>query len=314
LEANRKKHVVFGAGPLGIAVAEALLAKGYAVNVVTRSGQANVPAGAESLQGDGSDSARTIEFCEGAEAVYNCVGLPYSEWSRLLPIMEGIIAGAAAAGSKLVYPDNLYAYGPQNDVLHEDMPYRPLGQKDRIRAAIADMVIDAHRQGKVRAVIGRGPTFYGPNVRNSAIGSRVFENALNGKAARLIGNMDAPHTFIYIRDFATGIVELAEREEAFGQIWHLPCAETLTTGEFVDMVYRELGIKSKKSVLSGKAVRVLGLFIPLLRELKEQLYMFESPYVVDHGKFERAFGARTTPHEQAIKETIDWYRKSGAVH
>jgi nucleoside-diphosphate-sugar epimerase len=45
-----------------------------------------------------------------------------------------------------------------------------------------------------------------------------------------------------------------------------------------------------------------------LRELRETSYQFEEPFVVDHSKFEAAFGADPTSHETAIDRTLDWYR------
>jgi nucleoside-diphosphate-sugar epimerase len=53
---------------------------------------------------------------------------------------------------------------------------------------------------------------------------------------------------------------------------------------------------------------ILARFHPLLRELKETLYQVQQPFVVDHGKYERAFGANPTPHDEAIRRTIEWYR------
>jgi nucleoside-diphosphate-sugar epimerase len=38
------------------------------------------------------------------------------------------------------------------------------------------------------------------------------------------------------------------------------------------------------------------------------MYEFEKPFVVDSGKFERTFGVRATPIEEAIAETVTWYR------
>ena len=43
------------------------------------------------------------------------------------------------------------------------------------------------------------------------------------------------------------------------------------------------------------------------------LYQFDRPFIVDHSKFEKAFGAETTPHPQAIQRTVAWYRQEYPV-
>ncbi len=50
-----------------------------------------------------------------------------------------------------------------------------------------------------------------------------------------------------------------------------------------------------------------------MQELEEVLYQFERPFVVDHSKFERAFGAEPTPLAEAIGQTLDWCRTHPAA-
>jgi nucleoside-diphosphate-sugar epimerase len=50
------------------------------------------------------------------------------------------------------------------------------------------------------------------------------------------------------------------------------------------------------------------VFSPTLRAIREVAYQLEQPFVVDHSKFARAFGARPTPTDDAIRHTIAWYR------
>ena len=38
------------------------------------------------------------------------------------------------------------------------------------------------------------------------------------------------------------------------------------------------------------------------------LYQFEQPFVLDHSKYQRAFGNQSTPHRKAIRRTLGWYR------
>jgi hypothetical protein len=55
-------------------------------------------------------------------------------------------------------------------------------------------------------------------------------------------------------------------------------------------------------------VSVVGLFNGNVRELKEMLYEFEEPFVVDHSRFEAAFGNYATPLAEAIDTTVAWFR------
>ena len=48
----------------------------------------------------------------------------------------------------------------------------------------------------------------------------------------------------------------------------------------------------------------LGLFMPLLRELRETLYQWERPWLVDDSKFRSAFGVEATDPDDAIRRTL----------
>ena len=117
----------------------------------------------------------------------------------------------------------------------------PQTRKGRARAEVANMLLDAHRQGKLQVVIGRASDFYGPRVVDSMAGEIVFAAAMAGKTVNMAGDIDLPHTLTYIRDFARALVTLSRHEEAYGQAWHVPSAETVTTRQFVELVEIEIG-------------------------------------------------------------------------
>ncbi|WP_218652928.1 MULTISPECIES: NAD-dependent epimerase/dehydratase family protein [unclassified Paenibacillus] len=302
-------HVVIGTGPLGMAVMEELLRKGKCVRMVNRSGQASVPSGVEVVKGDAVDGNSIGHACKGAAVIYHCAKAPYTEWpQKFPPIMNGIIDAAVREEAKVVYGDNLYMYGSKHRVLTEDVPNGATGHKGRTRAQMADVLLDAHHRGKVRAAIGRGADFYGPGVLESALGERIFKAALEGRAAEVLGNIDIPHTYLYIRDFAKGLVTLGAREEALGQIWHIPGAATITTRQIVNMVYEAAGRRPQFRIAPKLLVSLMGLFNANMKEIKETLYLFEKPFIVNTSKYEQAFGTDTTPHELAIAETLDWFK------
>ncbi|NJK81186.1 MAG: NAD-dependent epimerase/dehydratase family protein [Chloroflexaceae bacterium] len=220
-------QTIVGTGPLGLAVMRELLAQGKAVRMVNRSGKTktSLPQAVELVQADASNPTRMREVFKETAVVYHCATAPYTgkAWETLLaPLMQGIIAGAAANGAKVVYGDNVYAYGHVRGPIAEELPETATTRKGRARARIAQMLRDAHTRGEVQATIGRGSDFFGPEVLLSLLGDRAFPAALQGKAASMIGNIDMPHTYTFIDDFGKALVTLGAAEQAYGETWHVP--------------------------------------------------------------------------------------------
>lgn len=312
-QSNRRLHVIIGTGALGLAVMRELLTRGERVRLVNRSGRREPSWTAEMVQADVTNPEEAKRACRGASVVYHCSQPPYAQWpEKAPPVMRGIIEGASAAGATLVYGDNLYMYGKAPMPLIETLPHAPVGPNTRTRAELAEMLLAAHQQGRVRMAIGRGSDFYGPFALSSTMGERVFPNALKGKAAQLLGDPDLPHTYTFIDDFGKALVILGERDEALGQVWHVPSGETRSTREFVQMVFEEANQQPKLSTLPSWFMRLLGIFNPTLRAVGEVLYQAEHPWVMDSSKFVHAFGDISTPHREAIRRTLAWYREQTA--
>ena len=305
-------HVVLGAaGGTGSAVVRDLAARELGVRAVTRRGAADAPEGVEQVAADIGTAEGARQACEGATAVYHCAQPPYTKWAELFPPMtRAILDGAAAADAKLVFADNLYVYGPPEGPMTEETPQRAQGKKGRVRIEMADAVLGAHAEGRLRAAIGRSSDYFGPRGTTSTVGDNIMNPVVRGKRARWLGSLDQPHTLNYLQDMARALVTLGERDEADGQVWHLPAAELLTGRQFLELAFEAAGHSPKIGVASRPLIRIGGLFNPLLRELNETLYQFERPFVSDASKFQAAFGPfEPTPHEAAVNRTVDWFRR-----
>ena len=308
-DANEVQVVVGGGGATGGAIARELAASGKRVRAVVHRQAPSFPAGVEVVRGDATDPHRMREVCRGAAVVYNCVMPPFARWTELFPpVMESLIGATADAGAKLVFADDTWMYGEIDGPMKEDLPHRPVSDKGVLRAWLAEIVMHAHARGEVRATIGRGGELYGPAVR-SVLGENLFGAALKGRKARWIGNPDVPLTPLYVGDFARGLITLGEREEALGDVWHIPTAEPTTGREFVRTIFEEVGKPPKIGALGSRLVSALGLVWPLAREGADLVYQFEMPFVVDSGKYARTFGGgAATSYREGIRRTIDWYR------
>ncbi len=299
-------HAVFGTGPLGRWTADALVKKGKTVRMINRSGKMeNPPAGVEIVASDAYDVARNIAITGGAAAIYQCAMPRYTEWvEKFPPLQRAILAAAVANGAKLVVGDNLYMYGQFTGSLREDSPVQPISKKGRVRAAMAQEIMDAHQAGKVQAAVGRASDFFGPY--DTALTRYAIQPAVSGKTVNLLGSIRQPHTYTYIKDFGRLLATLGTCEEAFGQVWFAPSNPPITQAELVKLVQSELGKPVKSLVASPLMLRLLGLFNKEIAESVEMLYEWRNPYVVDTSKAENAFGLLPTPLKQAVKETLDW--------
>ncbi|MFN2153011.1 MAG: SDR family oxidoreductase [Anaerolineales bacterium] len=307
-----KIHVIFGTGPLGQAAARALLTRGKTVKMINRSGlrPTDLPKEIEIIPGDAYQPEFTKKVTQGAEVVYQCAQPAYHKWvTDFPPLQAAILEGVAANGAKLIVGENLYMYGDTNgQPIHEELPYAAHTRKGKVRAAMSEALMVAHRTGKVRTAMARGSDFYGPGVLGSTFGERTLIPALRGKAAEITGALDQPHSYTFINDFGEALAILGTRDEALGQAWHVPNAPARTQGELIKLVFQEIGKPVKTRRMRKLMMAFGGLFVPEARETVEMMYEFEKPFVVDDRKFTRAFGNIATPYQESIKKTVAWYR------
>jgi nucleoside-diphosphate-sugar epimerase len=304
------QDAVFGCnGPIGVGLMEELVRQGRQVRGVCRSGRSETPPGAEVVAGDAADAENARRLSEGAEIVYACVGIPYPRWREgWPPIVEGLLS--AAEGKRLVFADNLYAYGPVDRPLRTDLPPTTFGRKPALRARMAFTMLAAHRAGRAQVILVRASDFYGPRVRNALLGERVFPAALQGRRAQLLGDIDQPHAYTYAPDFARALARLGRDDRALGKVWHVPNAPARTTREVAEVVCRLAGTEPRISVVPSWLIHGLALAWPLMRELKEMEFQRDRPYLVDDQHARETFGLTHTDLEEGLAATLEWYRQS----
>lgn len=309
-------HVIYGNGPVGTAVIEMLLAGGKRVRVVTRSGaRKHLPMSVEIARGDATDPDDARKVCAGATHVYNCTNpRDYHRWpEQFPPLQRGVLEGAAANGAKLIVMENLYVYGPHDGApMTESMPLHGRGSRSTTRVQMTTELFEAHRSGRVRVASVRASDLFGPHVTESLVGERLFAPLLAGKSATLFANLDVPHSVSYVRDVGQALVTAGMHDAALGRAWHAPNAPATTLREFARILGEEAGVTPRVSALPRPVTRALlpflGLVVPPLRGLSENMYIGYEPYIVDHSAYAHAFGDHATPMRDAIRETVRWYQ------
>ena len=307
-------QTILGAnGTIGKLLAKELMSYTDRVRLVSRN-PIRVNETDELHPADLSEHGAVDKAVQGSEVVYLVVGFEYKAqvWEEKWPVlMRDTIDACAKYGAKLVFFDNVYMYD-KNKISHmtEDTAINPPSRKGAVRKRISEMLLKASEEKWVQALIARSADFYGPDNDNNFITQMVMKNLKEGKKAMWFVNSDIKHSFTYTPDAAKATALLGNTPDAYGQVWHLPTESRRVTGrEIITMIASEMGAEPKISLLPKFMLLPLGLFIPIMKEMREMIYQYDRDYFFDSSKFTRRFGIKATPYEEGIKATCKAYKE-----
>ena len=268
-----------------------------------------VNASDETFSADLLDYAQTEKAVAGSDIVYLVAGLKYDTrvWQAQWPkIMRNTINACKKHNSKLVFFDNVYAYGHVVGPMTEETPFNPNSKKGEVRAKIATMLLEEIKMKNLAGMIVRAADFYGPHVSQSITHTTVTERLKKGKAAQWIGDSKTIHSFTFTPDAGKSLAMLANTSTAFNQSWHaLTSTEKITGQDYVKMACKVLGRPyNGVTNLPKFGVRILGIFVPVLRELVEMMYQFENDYIFDSSRLEKFLQIKATSYQKGIEDTL----------
>ncbi len=311
------RHVILGAGgAIGDLATDQLLSQGAEVVRVSRRAQPyslpNTSSGkpgwaAVSLRGD-ITVASDVEAAIGAgDTVYLCAGIAYrwQTWQAQWPvIMENAIAACVKRKARLVFFDNVYLYGKVDGRMTESTPHHPCSRKGEVRARIAERLESLMRKGEITGLIARSADFYGPKSdKTSAANMLILERMKKGQAPIWFLRLDRLHCFTHTGDAAEGLCLLAQKDAAYGQVWHLPTAPEITVSDFIALSAKALNLQKqvKPMVLQDWLLTVMGIFVADIRESREMMYQNDRDYIFDSSKMQRAFSIKPRRYEDGLK-------------
>lgn len=317
-----QKAAIFGAaGTIGPWVAKELDRRGIPFRAVGRSrpkleSAFGKLAHAEVFDADVGDLRSAGAAARGVDTIFYCVGLPYPS-HHLHPVLMRTTLEAAATMQvqRIVLVSSVYSYGvPRTARVAETHPRVPAARKGEYRKDQEDLVLEAHQARRIQGLIVRLPDFYGPGAAN-ALANLVFEGALANKTANWIGPVNTAHEFVFVPDTGPVIVELASRDDGYGEAWNFAGPGSINTLDFITRVYRAAGLAPKYRTAGRALLKILGWFNPLMRELPEMLYLEETPVILDDSKLLARLGSvHKTSYDEGIRQTIEWMRAQTAGH
>lgn len=301
-------------GSIGYAFADNLISKNTLITVLVRDVKkaSNLFQGSplvEIVQGDVQDLEVLKHISKDKKYIFHGINYPYDKWfGNMDSATQKVIEAASQNQAMIIFPGNVYNYG-NLPLIHEDSPQNPCTRKGALRVELEIMLRKATEAGKCKVLNVCLPDFWGPNVLNEGI-KPVFVNALNGKALPYMLRTDIPHQMVFTKDAAEIMVRLMQKgltkpyeNYNYGGFIHP------TIKGFLNQISRLAHAPEKIQVYPKWLFSVLGIFMPMMKEVKEMLYLFENSVILDDSKVRKLFpDFRETPINEAITETLEWFR------
>src|SRR5215218_6145808 len=298
-------HVIVGKGPVGSTTAEALVARGHQVRVLSRSGGRSTDT-VEHRQVDATDADALAAASRGAAALYNAVNPAYHRWATdWPPVAAALLSAAERTGAVLATMSNLYGYGRPSGPMTPETPLAATDVKGRVRIQMWTEALAAHEAGRVRVTEARAADFVGPQV--PADGShlnRQLPALRKGRRAWVIGDPDAPRSWAYLPDVGTALATLGTDERALGRAWHVPSNPPRSQRQALGDLAAAIGAPAPRvSRLPWALLRGIGLVSPVMREVVDVRHQFDKEYVTDATATTATFGLTATPWDEVMAAT-----------
>ena len=303
-------------GSIGYAFADNLISKNIAITVLVRDiKKANnlfkLNPLVEIVEGDVQNLELLNKISKDKNFIFHGINYPYNKWfGNMDTATVKVIEAASLNKATIIFPGNVYNYG-NLPVIKEESPQNPCTRKGTLRVKLEKMLYEASYAGKCNVLNVRLPDFWGPNVLNEGI-KPVFMNALNGKALPYMIRTDIPHQMVFTKDAAEIIVRLMQRglEKPYENYNYGGYIHPTVKG-FLNQISRVANAPEKITVYPKWLFSVLGIFNPVMKEVKEMLYLFEGTVILDDSKVRKLFpDFRETPMDDAITETLNWFRQN----
>jgi nucleoside-diphosphate-sugar epimerase len=281
--------IVGAAGAIGRSVADAYRAHGEGVRLVGRSApplEALRQRGDEVVLADVATAKGCVEALHGADTAVYALGVPYTKaaFAAYPAMMKEFMAAAKNNGVKRVLLiTNVYPYGkPSTARVAENHPRVPCSVKGQYRKEQEDILL-ACSDGGVETISLRLPDFYGPDVPGSMMGE-VVKAARSGGTGNLLGPADRPHEFVFTPDVGPVVKALLQHKGKVAGAYNFAGAGVITMRELAELIFAAAGQPVKLRVMAPWMQSVVGLFMPVLRELGEMRYLLETPVLLDDSK------------------------------
>ena len=295
-------------GRIGQDAARAFVAAGYEVTGFGRTNRTNIP-GIRFIAGDAENPADIARASADSAVVLDAVNLPYDKWDkgRYEKSLAARLDALKGSGKTLLFPGNIYNFAENTHVLTPDTPQHPARDKGEIRIRLEKMMEQASQTG-LQVIILRAPDFFGPGATGTTFDLVMLRNFARGELL-YPGDPAIGHSWAYLPDLGRAFVRLADERKTLAQFDRLHFAGHFLTGnELKSAAERALGHPLALKKVNWLPYRLIGLVVPILREVLKMNYLWDNPHRLADPRLDALLGPDfLTPFDEALARTLRSY-------
>ena len=181
----------------------------------------------------------------------------------------------------------------------------PTTSKGKIRVEIEALFANAAKHG-VQTIILRAGDFFGADGRSSWLDQAIFKDAIKKGVFTAPGKLDTVHAFAYLPDLGAAFAALGEKAESLQafEVFHFT-GHNITLQQLHAAGEAAVGKKLKISFLPWAILAVMGLFMPIIRALREMRYLWQVPHRLVDPRLAEVIGPLpTTPLNEAVRMAV----------
>jgi nucleoside-diphosphate-sugar epimerase len=269
------------------------------------------------VQGEATNRDQVMSITEHSDLIFCCVGFERYEtkyWGQTWPgVVDNLLEATRGGTTRLVFCDNLYAYGAGKVISPHAEPVEPgLGSKMAIRSLLRSKFQKHMEKYPGSVTVVGAADFFGPHCTNSLLGDPFTAKIVADQAPISFGNKI--HDFCYVPDLAEAMIRLSSEPAAYDKFWIAPhTVHGKIMQQIADDVSAAANKKPRKlSIISPWMVRALSPFWGVMNNMRDMLGSWTHDYVVDDSDIQKEFGLKATPYDEAIKKTVDYFVSQAA--
>ena len=261
----------------------------------------------EIISGDVRDSQLCREISKDVDVIFHLaalIAIPYSYRAPQSYVDTNVIGtlnicqAAKENSCRLIHTSTSEVYGTAQYVpIDEKHPLQPQSPYSASKIGADSMAMSYYFTYNLPVTIGRPFNTYGPRQSLRAVIPTIITQLLKGEKIIKLGDMSPTRDFNFVKDTCRGLVSLAEHENTIGEIVNIGSNFEVSIGQTFELIKEFL-------LVEAEVLQEEERFRPKKSEVNRLWCNNEK--IRNLTGFTPAYN-----FEQGLKETIEWYRRSG---